>query len=89
MTSVAWAYQNSFKHQCMVSRSQLKYIQSLGQKKYRDEEGVFVAEGPKLVKELIESHVELTQVYALNEWIEENKDLLKVGQCNCDQRDRA
>ena len=61
----------------MVSRSQLKYIQSLGQKKYRDEEGVFVAEGPKLVKELIESHVELTQVYALNEWIEENKDLLK------------
>jgi TrmH family RNA methyltransferase len=61
----------------MVSRSQLKYIQSLGQKKYRDEEGVFVAEGPKLVKELIENHVELTQVYALNEWIEENKDLLK------------
>ena len=61
----------------MVSRSQLKYIQSLGQKKYRDEEGVFVAEGPKLVKELIESRVELTHVYALNEWIEENKDLLK------------
>ncbi len=61
----------------MVSKSQFKYIQSLGQKKYRDEEGVFVAEGPKLVKELIESHVELMQVYALNEWIEENKDLLK------------
>ena len=61
----------------MVSRSQLKYIQSLGQKKYRDEEGVFVAEGPKLVKELIESDVELTQVYALDEWIEDNKDLLR------------
>ena len=61
----------------MVSKSQLKYIQSLGQKKYRDEEGVFVAEGPKLVKELIESDVELTQVYALNEWIEDNKDLLR------------
>jgi TrmH family RNA methyltransferase len=61
----------------MLVNSQVKYIQSLGQKKYRDEEGVFVAEGPKLVKELIESHVELTRVYALNEWIEENKDLLK------------
>jgi TrmH family RNA methyltransferase len=62
----------------MVSRSQLKYIQSLGQKKYRDTEGVFVAEGPKLVKELIESkNAELTQVYTLNEWAEENKDLLK------------
>jgi len=61
----------------MVSKSQLKYIQSLGQKKYRDIEGLFVAEGPKLVKELIESkNVELTQIYALSEWIEENKDLL-------------
>jgi TrmH family RNA methyltransferase len=62
----------------MISRSQLKYIQSLGQKKYRDEEGAFVAEGPKLVKELIESkNTELTQIYALNEWIEGNKDLIK------------
>jgi TrmH family RNA methyltransferase len=62
----------------MVSRSQLKYIQSLGQKKYRDTEGLFIAEGPKLVKELIESkNAELTQVYALNEWIEGNKDLAK------------
>jgi len=61
----------------MVSKSQRKYIQSLGQKKYRDIEGLFVAEGPKLVKELIESkNVELTQIYALSEWIEENKDLL-------------
>ena len=61
----------------MVSKSQLKYIQSLGQKKYRDEGGVFVAEGPKLVRELIETHVELTHVYALDEWIEENKVFLK------------
>jgi RNA methyltransferase, TrmH family len=62
----------------MVSRPQLKYIQSLGQKKYRDEAGVFVAEGPKLVKELVQNrNVELSQIFALSEWIEENKDLLK------------
>jgi RNA methyltransferase, TrmH family len=62
----------------MVSKSQLKYIQSLGQKKYRDTEGIFVAEGPKLVKELIQSkNVELTQIFALNEWVGENKALLK------------
>ena len=62
----------------MVSKSQLKYIQSLGQKKYRDAAEVFVAEGPKLVKELIQSkNVELAQIFALNEWIGENKDLLK------------
>jgi len=60
----------------MVSKSQLKYIQSLGQKKYRDTEGVFVAEGPKLVKELIKSkNAELKHLYALNEWIEENNDI--------------
>jgi len=62
----------------MVSKSQLKYIQSLGQKKYRDDAGVFVAEGPKLVKELIQSkNVELTEIFALNEWVGDNKDLLK------------
>jgi len=61
----------------MVSKSQLKYIQSLGQKKYRDAEGVFVAEGPKLVKELIQSeNVELMKIFALDEWIGENNDLL-------------
>jgi TrmH family RNA methyltransferase len=37
----------------MLVKSQVKYIQSLGQKKFRDQEGVFVAEGPKLVKELL------------------------------------
>jgi RNA methyltransferase, TrmH family len=63
----------------MVSKSQLKYIQSLGQKKYRDEAAVFVAEGPKLVKELIQSkNVELTQIFALNAWIEENEDLFRL-----------
>ncbi len=61
----------------MVSRSQLKYIQSLGQKKHRDIDGVFVAEGPKLVKELVQNkNVGLTQIFALDEWIIENKDLL-------------
>jgi TrmH family RNA methyltransferase len=60
----------------MVSRSELKYIQSLGQKKYRDIDGVFVAEGPKLVRELIESeNAELKKIYALNKWVEENKNL--------------
>ena len=33
----------------MLGKSQAKYIQSLGQKKVRDEEGVFIAEGPKIV----------------------------------------
>jgi RNA methyltransferase, TrmH family len=53
-----------------LSRSQVKYIQSLGHKKFRDEEGVFVAEGPKTVGELLRiPGVRNRQVYALKQWI--------------------
>ncbi len=34
----------------MLVKSQVKYIQSLGHKKFRDADGVFVAEGPKIVQ---------------------------------------
>jgi len=37
----------------MISKSQVKQIQQLSQKKFRDETGLFVAEGFKLVSELI------------------------------------
>lgn len=36
----------------MVTKSQIKLVRSLQQKKYRDELGLFVAEGKKLVEEL-------------------------------------
>lgn len=39
----------------MISKSTIKYIQSLQHKKFRDEYGVFVAEGPKVVTGLLES----------------------------------
>ena len=37
----------------MLSHRQLKWIRSLAQKKYRDESGCFVAEGPKVVGDLL------------------------------------
>jgi TrmH family RNA methyltransferase len=37
----------------MLSKNEIKYIQSLGHKKNRDEEGVFIAEGAKIAGELI------------------------------------
>jgi TrmH family RNA methyltransferase len=53
----------------MVTKSQVKYIQSLGHKKFRDEEGVFVVEGPKIVEELLSApHMRLRHLYALKEW---------------------
>lgn len=36
----------------MVSKSQIKLITSLQQKKYRNKTGLFVAEGPKVIEEL-------------------------------------
>ena len=60
----------------MLSKSKIKYIQSLGHKKFRDEEGLFLAEGPKIVKELInEIPASYQSVYALEDWLGENKAL--------------
>ena len=53
----------------MAGKKELKYIQSLGQKKHRDAEGLFIAEGPKLLAELIQEIPEqIDHVYALTEW---------------------
>ena len=57
----------------MITKNQVKYIQSLGQKKSRDEENRFIAEGPKLVSELLMAeNCRIVQLYALKEWIESN-----------------
>ena len=59
----------------MLGKSQAKYIQSLGQKKVRDEEGVFVAEGPKIIAELLASaDANILQLYALHDWIKTNRN---------------
>ena len=60
----------------MLSKSKLKYIQSLGQKKFRQQEGLFIAEGPKLVNDLLEmKNSSIQEIFALKEWIEDNKKI--------------
>ena len=57
----------------MITKNQVKYIQSLGQKKSRDIENRFIAEGPKLVNELLTAeNCRIVQLLALKEWINEN-----------------
>jgi len=57
----------------MITKNQVKYIQSLGQKKSRDIENRFIAEGPKLVNELLTAeNCKIIQLFALKEWIDEN-----------------
>jgi TrmH family RNA methyltransferase len=52
----------------MVTKSELKYIQSLSDKKVRLETGCFIAEGVKLVGEMIAAGYPLKAVYALDTW---------------------
>jgi len=61
----------------MLSKAQIKYIQSLQHKKYRQKSGHFIAEGDKIVPELLSEGVHVQEVYATEAWITTHKHLLK------------
>ncbi|WP_010521884.1 TrmH family RNA methyltransferase [Aquimarina agarivorans] len=49
----------------MVSKNQKKLIRSLKQKKYRKQHGLFVVEGIKVIREFLETHYILQQIFVL------------------------
>ena len=57
----------------MLSKSQIQLITSLGINKFRRINGRFIAEGPKLVQELLQSSYTAETLYATEEWIHENR----------------
>lgn len=62
----------------MLSKTHSKYIQSLHHKKFRDAEGLFIAEGSKVVPELIQSGKFIcTEMFGLTEWLQPNEQLLR------------
>lgn len=62
----------------MLGKSQAKYIQSLGQKKVRDAEGVYIAEGPKIVSELLdEARPVIMKLFAVKDWIATNNEKIE------------
>lgn len=61
----------------MLTKNETKYIQSLFHKKQRDEEKLFVAEGPKLASELLNIHGCVKHLYATASWLQKN-GVLKV-----------
>jgi RNA methyltransferase, TrmH family len=64
----------------MLSKKEIKDIQSLGLKKQREESGLFVAEGPKTVKELVQLIPDrISGVYALQAWIDQNQTITGVN----------
>ncbi|MCR5043698.1 MAG: RNA methyltransferase [Bacteroidaceae bacterium] len=55
----------------MISKNRLKYVRSLEMKKYRKAEGVFVAEGHKLVGDLLDVF-ECRYLVATSDWLSAN-----------------
>lgn len=59
----------------MLSKAQIKYIQSLQHKKYRQKFGQFIAEGDKIVQELLRSGKDVQAVYATRDWLLDHRGL--------------
>lgn len=52
----------------MVTKKQLQFVNSLKQKKIREEYQLFIAEGAKIVPELLNSEIEVKQIFATKEF---------------------
>lgn len=62
----------------MLSKTYTKYIQSLHHKKFRDAGNSFIAEGNKVVLELLHSgKFECDQVLGKEEWLKENEIVIR------------
>lgn len=61
----------------MISKNQIKQISALSQKKQRDEAGLFVAEGTKLVLDLAAAF-KIKYIFATEAWINESGKSVKA-----------
>lgn len=58
----------------MISKNQIKYIRQLELKKHRKQDGVFVAEGPKVVGDLLRVGFKPRQTFATTDWHSEGQE---------------
>ena len=52
----------------MLSKNSIKFINSLRIKKYRNETGLFIAEGDRLVEEILGSTIRINTIYHTSTW---------------------
>ena len=48
-----------------MTKAEIQFVRSLADKQVRDTERLFIAEGEKLIGEIVESHLRIRQIYAL------------------------
>ena len=53
----------------MLSKNRIKQINALQQKKFRSESRTFVAEGHKVIMELLRSPLKVREIFATSDWI--------------------
>lgn len=52
----------------MITKNQIKFIRSLEQKKFRREHGLFIAEGKKIVQEILNSSLKIHSLFATRDF---------------------
>jgi TrmH family RNA methyltransferase len=60
----------------MLSKNQIKYLHSLRLGKFRDLNRAFIAEGVKLIEDLLASHYNIHIIYGTPAWIESHQRLI-------------
>lgn len=63
----------------MITKNQIKFIKSLSLKKNRIKEQLFIAEGEKVVSELLRSDFEIKNIYATKEWKVNNDNITQIS----------
>ena len=63
-----------------VSKNQIRYIRQLEQKKFRHREGLFVAEGTKVVGDLL-AHYQPHSIFATPEWLDQHAYQFSTVNC--------
>lgn len=63
----------------MLSKAQIKYIQSLQHKKYRQKFSQFIAEGDKIVQELLQGGRAVQAIYATGDWLLDHRALAETA----------
>lgn len=59
----------------MITKNQIQFIKNLKFKKYRIKHQLFIVEGRKKVKELLDSDYEYRSIYATRSWINHNQKI--------------
>lgn len=64
----------------MLTNNQIRFIKSLQQRKHREESGLFVVEGVKMVEELVSSDWTIENVYGTEQFSESHPNIAKISE---------